>query len=63
MDDRSSLIRNIVIVIGFIAAVIIALVVRANLPETLAKYSGLMFFSLILLIGGLVGFLASKFIK
>lgn len=63
MEDKKNLLRNIIIVAGFLAAVAAGFAIRAGLPQEYSRYSGLVFFGSILLIGGLAGFIASRFIK
>ncbi len=62
MEDRGSALRSIVIVLGFVVGVIAAFIIRANLPEGMEKFTGLIFFGTIILVGGLIGAIASKFI-
>lgn len=63
MEDRGSVLRNIVIVLGFALGIIAAFIIRANLPDGLEKFKGLIFFGTIILVGSLIGALASKFIR
>lgn len=62
MEDRGSALRNIAIVLGFALGIVAAFIVRANLLRGMEKFSGLVFFGTIILVGGAIGFLASKFI-
>ena len=63
MEDRNNLFRNLIIMLGFAAAVIAALLIRNHLPESAEAYSGLIFFGTILIIGGGVGALAGKIMR
>lgn len=62
MEDRGSVLRNIIIILGFALGIIAAFIVRANLPDGMAKFSGLIFFGIIIAVGVLVGAVASKLI-
>lgn len=62
MEDRGSVLRNIVIVLGFALGIIAAFIIRANLPDGMEKFTGLIFFGTIILVGGTIGTIASKFI-
>ena len=50
-------------VLGFILGFIIALFVRSILPPSMEKLSGLIFFGIILFIGGAVTFITGRFTR
>lgn len=62
MEDRGSVLRNIIIILGFAAGLVLAFIIRANLPQAAEKFAGLVFFGTFILVGGTVGILASRFI-
>lgn len=53
MNDKGSLMRNILL-LGFVLGIMAAFVIRANLPDGMEKFSGLIFFGVIILVGGIV---------
>lgn len=63
MNDKGSLMRNIIILLGFVLGIMAAFVIRANLPDGMEKFSGLIFFGIIILVGGIIGTAASKIIR
>lgn len=63
MENRNNLLRNLVIVLGFVAAIIVAFLLRSHLPESAEGYSGLIFFGTILTIGCGIGALAGKIMR
>lgn len=54
MNDKGSLMRNILLLLGFVLGIMAAFVIRANLPDGMEKFSGLIFFGVIILVGGIV---------
>lgn len=63
MEDKGSVLRNIIIVLGFFLGIMAAFAIRANLPDGLERFTGLIFFGTIILVGGVIGTAASKFIR
>ena len=63
MNDKGSLMRNILLLLGFVLGIMAAFVIRANLPDGMEKFSGLIFFGVIILVGGIIGTAASKIIR
>lgn len=63
MNDKGSLMRNIILLLGFVLGIMAAFVIRANLPDGMEKFSGLIFFGVIILAGGIIGTAASKIIR
>lgn len=51
------------IVLGLVAGIGAASVVRHTLPASMQRAEGLVFFGMILLVGGSVTFLSAKFVK
>lgn len=60
MKRRNSLKSTLLMVAAVIAAFVIAFIVKSILPESVEKWSGIIFWGIVVVVGGIGAFLAGK---